>query len=89
MLLEGFARMLPAVVGDAPSLLELAAAPLGACVSAPSDNPDAVAAQVVALLSDDKRRREMARAARKLAETRFHPSRHALACEDLYDELLR
>jgi phosphatidylinositol alpha-1,6-mannosyltransferase len=89
VLLEGFARMLPAVVGDAPSLLELAAEPGGACVSAPSDNPDAVAAQVVSILEDDRLRLDMARSARHLAETRFHPLRHATACEALYDELIK
>ncbi len=89
VLLEGFARMLPAVVGDAATLVEMAAMPQPGCISAPSDNPDAVAAQVVALLQDDARRLEMGRAARVLSETRFNPDRFCEANEGLYDELLR
>ncbi|MBI5496495.1 MAG: glycosyltransferase family 4 protein [Deltaproteobacteria bacterium] len=88
VLLEGFARMLPAVVGDAPTLLEMAELPGSPCVSARSDAPDEVAARIVALLRDDHRRREMGRAARKLAETRFNPTEFATRCEALYDELL-
>lgn len=88
VLLEGFARMLPAVVGTAPSLMELAELPGGPVVTAPSDDPEAVAAQVVALLKDERRRAAMARAARRAAETRFHPARFAETCEGLYDELL-
>jgi len=89
VILEGFARGLPAVVGDAPSLLELCTLPGEPAHGVKSDDPDAVARAVVTILNDDKLRRGMGVAARRVAQQRFSPSRMAEAYEQLYDEVLR
>ncbi|MEW5853360.1 MAG: glycosyltransferase family 4 protein [Myxococcota bacterium] len=89
VLLEGFARELPAVVGDAPTLQELCELEGSPAISARADDPDDVAAQVVALLKDDRRRAAMASAARRVAEARFHPARMVEGYEAIYDELLK
>jgi glycosyltransferase involved in cell wall biosynthesis len=88
VLLEGFARGVPAIVGDAPSLLELCALEGGPCLHVHSDRPEALAEATVALLRDDRRRTQMGQAARRAVEERFSPGRMAAAYELLYDELL-
>lgn len=89
VLLEGFARGLPAVVGDAPSLIELCSLPGGPAVRVKADDPDDVARKVVTILKEDKTRRAMGLAARRVAQQRFSPAKMAEQYEGLYDELLR
>jgi glycosyltransferase involved in cell wall biosynthesis len=88
VILEGFARGLPAVVGSAPSLAELAELPGEPAIATPADDPERLAQQVIALLKDDGRRRAMAHAARRAAEDRFSPAVMTRTYEALYDDVL-
>jgi glycosyltransferase involved in cell wall biosynthesis len=55
----------------------------------PSGDAAAMAAQVLALLADERRRRDLGAAARRHVETRFSTAAMAHKMEALYDDLLR
>jgi Glycosyl transferases group 1 len=69
VLTRAFARATPVVASDIDGYRELAAG--GSALLVPPGDPDALAAELVRLLEDEPRRRQLATRARTLAEERY------------------
>jgi phosphatidyl-myo-inositol alpha-mannosyltransferase len=85
VLAEAFACATPAVASDIPGYAAVAT-PEGSRLVPPSD-PDALAAAIVDVLSDEDRRVEMGRAARAHALANYAWSDVARRLEEVYDEV--
>jgi phosphatidyl-myo-inositol alpha-mannosyltransferase len=85
VLAEAFACATPAVASNIPGYAAVAT-PEAAVLVPPSD-PDALAAAVVDLLSDEERRVEMGRAAREHALANYAWDDIARRLEEVYDEV--
>jgi phosphatidylinositol alpha-1,6-mannosyltransferase len=93
VVLEAMARQVPVVVADADPIRE-AVEPLPGSpgevpgLAVPPRDPARLAEALIGLLIDEKRRRAMGQAARRVAEGRYDRRVMARAYEDLYDDLL-
>jgi phosphatidyl-myo-inositol alpha-mannosyltransferase len=86
VLTRAFARATPVVASDIDGYRELAAS--GNALLVPPANPDALAAELVRLLEDEPRRRQLAARARALAEERYDWKLIAPRLAAVYERLL-
>jgi phosphatidylinositol alpha-1,6-mannosyltransferase len=86
VLLEGMAEGLATVVANKPPFEELVEP--GGAIGVPSMQPVSIAAAVVDLLRDERRRKQLGVRARKLVQERFSIVAVASRYEQLYDRVL-
>ena len=85
VLAEAFACATPAVASDIPGYAAVATPE--AAVLVPPRDPDALAAAIVDMLSDEDRRVAMGRAAREHAFANYGVGRHRASVEETYEEV--
>ncbi len=83
--MEAFACATPVVASDIPGYAAVVTPESARLV--PPDDPDALAAAVVDVLSDEERRVEMGRAAREHAVANYAWDDIARRLEEIYDEV--
>lgn len=86
VLLEGMAEGLATVVANKPPFEELVEP--GAAIGVPTMQPVSIAAAVVDLLRDERRRKQLGQRARKLVQERFSIRAVADRYETIYDRVL-
>jgi phosphatidylinositol alpha-mannosyltransferase len=86
VLARAFAHATPVVASDIDGYRELAAG--GSALLVPAGDPDALAAELVRLLEDEPRRRQLATRARALAEKRYDWKLIAPRLTTVYERLL-
>ena len=86
VLTRAFARATPVVASDIDGYREVAAG--GSALLVPPGDPDALAAELVRLLEDEPRRRQLAARARALAEERYDWKLIAPQLTAVYERLL-